>query len=104
MKELEQSELFPENLPEPKVKPEDVFEDTIECFVCTCGSTEVYVDFDEQIGSYFVSCANKKCSIEHEDEDENEAITKWNLYQELAFKTEVAKPKEKNVKNKSEKK
>jgi hypothetical protein len=107
----DQIDLFPdsvENDPKPEIKIEqkikpakentEIFEDSIECYVCDCGNNEIFVDYDELIGMYFVSCSNDSCHIEHEDDNENKAIEKWNAYQML-----LHQEGNKNEKSKKEK-
>jgi len=72
-------EALPENLPKNnQAEIEEHFERSKDCFVCTGGSKNVFVDYDKEIDTYFVSCDNSKCDIEAESSDEDQAIDNWN--------------------------
>jgi len=78
----------------PKTETE-LFENTLDAYICVCGSKEVFIDHEEGMGLFFVSCHNEKCELEAHGETDSKAIESWNNTQILLFAE-----KEKNDKKK----
>lgn len=83
----------PNKHPEKTLNEKEVFKEDLDCYVCVCGSDEVYVDYGVEIHRYLVHCGNDDCEIEIVEDEEKDALKAWNQEQVL-----LHKKKEKNEK------